>query len=322
MATTTTSKKRSANTKTSKKPVKTAAAATKKASKKSVSKKPANKPAVKATTKKVVTTEKVVEKKAVVKKVRTPRALTAATIRKWHLVSAFLFAASAAAVAFLAKASTIQLTLPHATKDELASGTQTVFAPAAHVMLDIDVRWYLVAVLVVSATFSLARATRLKAVERRDLEARVSTWRWVDFALTIGALVALVALFFGIQDYVAVKFMGISVVASYFFAWLAEREVDVKQAKRFGVAGIIAGLLPWFFVATALYGTYLYGMVRLTWYVYAVAAVVFVGQYFIARNQRLAARATNYLFAERNYVALNLLTKIAVAAIVVVGLYK
>ncbi len=319
MATTTTSKKRSAKTKTTKKPAKTAAAkASTKVTKKTVTKAP-----VKKATSKAKSVSKPAVKAAKVSK--SAAVLTTAVLRRWHLISAGVFAILAVVTAFVANASTYEITLAHATKDNLASGSQTVFASAAHVFMDIDIRYLLIATLVASAIFSLLRATRLKAREERNLNGHVVPLRWLDFAVTFGALIGLVALLAGISDLVAVKLLAVVTIFSYFFAWLAEREAANAntQSMLFGMAGGVSTLVTWVYIATAFIGTAVYSDVRYTWYVYAAAGALLLGQVLIAKNQKRAsalAKAGKYLAVEHRYIALNLLTKTAVAVILIVGL--
>ncbi len=313
MATTTKSKS-SAKPKTTKRPAKAAAAkAPTKVTKKTVSKKVTTK-TTKAAVKPAVKTTKVTN---------TARTLTNATLRRWHLLSAAVFVILAVVTILVAKVSTYDFTLSHATRDDLASGSETVFASAAHVMTTIDLRWILVVILGVSAVISLLRATRLKAKEQKAVSTHVSPVRWIDFGVTFGALVATTLLISGIHDAGFLKLVGFTVIVGYFFSWLAESEAATTniRTKLFYAASIVAAVVPWLIYACAAIGTEVYGEVRYSWFAYAAAATAFIGVVLVANNQKRALRgAIAYIKAERNYVVLNLLTKAVFAAVLILGL--
>ena len=323
MATTTKSTKTTAKSKTTKKPVKTAAAKaapkTSKVTKKVTQKKAPAKQA--SVTKKPTTSAKSATRPAP-KVARAARALTTATLRKWHLASAALFAGLAVGTGFVANASTHELTLSHVTKDDLATKSEAVLAPAAHVVMDLDLRIALIVILVISAVSSLLRATRRRNAEEAGVTARVLSSRWADFAVTFGGLVALVALLNGVHDEGFLKLLAITVAGGYFFAWLAEREAANAntQTKLFFRVSLVLTFVPWLIIGTSLAATSVYGNVSNTWYAYVATGVAFVTMALIARGLKRSLSGANYLKTERNYIVLNLVAKVAIAAAIIYGL--
>lgn len=317
-----------AKTKTAKKPV--AAKATK---------------AVKTTTKKAVKPVKAAAKKetkvvakpaAKAASVRKPsavgrllRSATPSGLRKLHVASALIYVVLAIVAGALMKAVvSVPLTVGYVTRNELLSTTNTVFAPAQHVLYNLDLRWAVIAVLAVSAFFSLLRMTRLEVAESEGLKIKVQPWRWVDLAVTGAVMVEVAAALYGIQSLDTLKLVGALTVFSLVLAWIAERENSgaTKFVKGAYVASIVSGLVVFAVFASYGWATMVYGMVRFPWYAYALfassvvtAALVTVNQYKGFRGVKTWA---NYLFVERNYLLISLASKVAFAVILIVGLHR
>lgn len=314
----TTSKSTKAKTKTSKKPVAAKA------------EKPVAKTVKASQETKEVKVESVTPKKVVAeaKMKRAKRAISATTIGKWHRLSGLLFAVAAVVAAAVMNTDTLQVSVGHLAADELISIDNTVFAPAQHMLYDLQVRWLVVGVMGLSAIFSLLRGTRLWATEKAGLERRILPWRWVDMAITGALMLETVALLTGAQDIVTLKLFGALFAASAVFAWLAERENAgaARFVKGSYMASVVTGVLVLWGLSAYLDATLIYGAVRAQWYVYALSGLALLslayGAYVQSKAYRHVNNWSNYLRVERAYLLNNLLTKLAFAAILIVGLHS
>lgn len=223
----------------------------------------------------------------------------------------------------------LPITVSYLTKDVLLSDIGTVFVPAERVLLDIDLRWILVGLLLSGALYSLLLLTRWRANYTKALEGRVWGWRWVYLALSCGLLTGLVAVLTGIYDVFTVKLMILLTAAGLAFAWLHERQNERKTrgpAVAIYLLGLASVLIPWKFIGWHALFTTVYGLERLPWYVYAAQVVATLGVVLIFVNLWLSksnARSRwtpDYATVERNYLAVALLTQLACAAILVIGL--
>ena len=252
-------------------------------------------------------------------------ATTSAGLRKFNLFAAVVLAAAAGAAGSLMKLDSYTLGVGHATKDALLSVDRTVFAPAQTSMFDLRVVWVLAGIMAIAALLALLRATKLRAYERRGLDKGVMTWRWIDLGITGALMLELVALLSGMNDLASLNMVGLFVGLAAVLAWMAERANAAKSSSKaeFVVASI-AGLIPFLAVAGYLLDTSFYGMIRLPWFIYAAYATLLIGYGLIARQLALVlkGKATVYLTAERNYARLGLLTKVAFAVIIIVGLMQ
>jgi hypothetical protein len=260
-------------------------------------------------------------------KSRTPRKVTLDTLRRFNLFSAGLFLILALAAGYIMGKDSLALTIGHLTKDTLASTDgQTVLASAARVVYDIEIRWLVVSTLVLSAILPLLSATKLESRYSKFIrDSRMEPYRWVDLGVTSGLIVATTALLSGVSDLLVLKLVVDFMVISAVLALIAERQNNnVEKTVWSGyLMSLFSGVVPWFLIGTYAVGSVVYGAVSSPWYVYALYGVVAVGFALLAVNQwkqyhRTGAWA-NYLTVERNYLAINLLVKVAFAVVLIVG---
>lgn len=251
-------------------------------------------------------------------------------LRSLHMVSVGVFILLAILAGMFMGNDSRQLTISYLTEDILAADPN-VLAPAIRSVYDVEIRWLLVAILVLSSILPLLYLT---SWEKKYIQAvtksRTVPWRWIDFAVTAALMVEMVALLSGTQDIVVLKLLAGLIALSLGLGWIAERQNNgvAKPAWAVYTAGVVAGTLPWLLIAVSAIATVVYGSAWSPWYVYALYAVTIAGSVALACIQftnyrrRLAAWQQNYMIVERNYLAVNLLTKAAFAIVLIVGLLK
>jgi hypothetical protein len=246
------------------------------------------------------------------------------------MMSAGLFVLLALAAGLLMKNTSLQVTIGHLADDTLASVDGTVFASAVRSLFDVELRWLVAGILLLSALFPILYLTKLGGKYVAYLQkTRMQPFRWIDYGITFGLMISAVALLSGVHDVMMLKLVADMVFISFLLSFIAERQNNsagraVKSA--FGLS-LFAGLVPWVVIGGYAVATYVYGLVRYPWYVYALYAVLLLGWLLLVRNQykqykHYDNRQQNYLAVERNYVTTNLLTKLAFAIILIAGLSK
>lgn len=319
----TTSKTQAKTKTTNKKPAATARAKAAKTTKTAVvkaTKKPAVKTPVKAT-------------KSTIKAVATPKQFEsrAPLLNRVQVQLGIVYAVLAGLAAYFVSNASVQILLGHLTKDELASTNGTVFAPAAHVLYEVDYRWLIVGFLVLSAVIALLRGTKYLATETAGVRNKTNLLRWVDYALTGSVAFSIAALLNGVQDLIALKLSAIAIIVSAYLAWVFEREnaVTGKPTRSIYAVSALLTVIPVLFLAVTMASTYVYGTdgaataVRSPWYAYAAAAVVAVSLLAATRMQWSAFKKKyDFTFVNRNFNRLSVVTKLALAVILIVGLQK
>ncbi len=220
------------------------------------------------------------------------------------------------------------LVVGHLTSNELASQTTTVFAPAIHMLMEVDLRWVLVVVLGLSALFSLLTVTRWHDSYHKALKAEVQPMRWIAQGVTAALMIEIAGMIAGVQDVMVLKIMAFTVLMGSMLRWYGE--MQQKGARKpiwqpFTMS-IVLDILPWLILIASIVATPIWGMVRQPWYAYALYLVVAVTCILGARNQYLqlkqAAKWKEYMLVERNYVVINFVSKVAFAAVLIIGLKK
>ena len=101
-------------------------------------------------------------------------------IQRLHVATAVVFAALAVAAGVMMKATSYPFVVSHETKDELASQTSTVFAPAVHHIIDIDMRWALIALMVVGVITAVLALTYWQKEYAKQIDKRLSPLTWIS----------------------------------------------------------------------------------------------------------------------------------------------
>ncbi|HSX24260.1 MAG TPA: heliorhodopsin HeR [Candidatus Saccharimonadales bacterium] len=242
-----------------------------------------------------------------------------------NTLSIIMALALAGVAGFFMNHTSYQLFTGLLTKDELASKTTTVFVPAVHAVYDLELRWALVAILILSAIVPLLYLTRLKRQYADTLKSKVNLMRWIDMAVISALMVEVIALVSGVQDIATLKLIGVFIGVTCVLGWLSDRQnaTGTKPVWTTYVVSLVTGALPWLLIATYAGGTLLWGMVRSPWWVYALygtTVVSFIG--YIMNQMRHIKRRQAYEVTERNALQISLFAKIAFAVILIVGLYK
>jgi len=249
------------------------------------------------------------------------------SLRKWHIVSAVAFVLLALLAGVMMGSSSYQTTVGLWARDDLASIDTTVFAPAVHVLYDIEVRWLVVATMLVSAVLPLLYITKLEqAYSTYVRNTRMVPYRWLDLGVTAALMVETIALLSGVQDLFVLKLMGGLMLVTCLLGLVAERQNNASDRPVWSAyaVSLFSGVLPWVLLAAYAVSTVVYGAVRSPWYVYALYASSLAGFSLIAWNQRQqfkkSGTSASYTVVERNYAVIGVLTKVAFAAILIAGI--
>jgi hypothetical protein len=271
----------------------------------------------------------VATKKTAAKAVAATKTVSAlARLRTLNLISLLAFALLAALAIILMRDTSAGLHVGYLTRDELASDGGTAFGYAIQPLLSIELRWLVAAVMALSAILPFLYGTRLRRSYEAALDRKMVPWRWLDLGVTGALMVSTVALLSGIHDIFVLKLVAGLAIVTAALKWLSERQNSAVQRPVWGsyLTAVFAGTLPWLLIGSYAVFTWVYGLVRYPWYVYALIGAVLGGFTLVALNQLLQLKArgrwADYSFVERNYLVINFVMKAAFAAILIVGLQR
>lgn len=250
-------------------------------------------------------------------------------LQKLHSLSLGLYALMAIVVIYWMQSTTFPIGISHLTSDALLSQGSTVFASANRIIFDFEVRWGLAGLMAGSMILPLLYLSKLKATYADSLSKRkVLSFRWVDTAVAFAIMTEITMLFSGLGDLFNLKLAGALIAASCALGWMAESQ-NIKAKKptwNTYAIGVFCGLMPWVVILASQFATVFYGAVRSPWFVYALSAVALGGLVLQGVNQvkfyQKTGRRSDYYYAERNFVVVNLITRLLFAGVLVVGLIR
>ena len=246
-------------------------------------------------------------------------------LRRLNILSGVLGLALAVAAVFLMSKTTAQIFTGLMTNDGLASSTGTVFVTGIHSVFDLQLRWAVVGIMLVSAIIPLMSATRKRKMYEESVAKKVNVARWLELGVVTGLMIEIVALLSGVSDLSALKMMGALLVISAVLGWFWERQLakSDNDSKSTYILSALTGIIPVVVIAGYALNTYLYGMVRYSWFVYALYATTLLVLMGYARNSMLYGKGKiNYEVNERNYLRWSIFAKVTFALILIAGLYK
>ncbi|GAC1392637.1 MAG: hypothetical protein NVSMB46_09070 [Candidatus Saccharimonadales bacterium] len=248
--------------------------------------------------------------------------------RNIQILSVVAFVGLIIATVFLMKMSTYQLSLGHVTRNDLSNATVTQFAPAVHYFYDIDLRWIVVALLAVSIPYPLAIVLKKYKSYQTNIKKSIMPLRWLDFGVSSAIIVETIALLSGVHDVFTLKLIGGLMLVTCGLGWISDKNNQNNKKKTDHstyFVSIITGNLPWLVIVSYALSTFVLGMVRYPWYVYALYASTLVSVIALSFNQWQHYSKRNqwsYIFIERNYLIINLLMKVSFGIIIIIGLKR
>jgi len=250
-------------------------------------------------------------------------------IQRLHVATAVVFAALAVAAGVMMKATSYPFVVSHETKDELASQTSTVFAPAVHHIIDIDMRWALIALMVVGVITAVLALTYWQKEYAKQIDKRLSPLTWISMGGIMPALMfEIIAIFSGGQDVLYLKLIAAMILLTGILGYMAERENRGARRPQWINFWLLfaVGAIAWVALFTMIVATQVYGMVRLPWFVYASMGLLTVASISAVTNLwyelRAKGWAKDFNVVERNYLVINLLAKGIFVLLIILGLKK
>jgi hypothetical protein len=220
--------------------------------------------------------------------------------------------------------SSLQVTSGFWSSNPLISQTNTVFAPASHVLYSIQYRYVLMAILLISIITPILYIYMINnGYKKIDLH----KFRFYDWLITGGMMLLLIASLNGIQDLMTrILLVTFSVFFYVFILFAINNYKDKKEIdKKAFLIGTIFGLIPWIVIFYYVISTLAFGNVRSAWYVYALiligvinTALIIYGYFW--HNSR---NGKKQLISDETYpIIANALIKISFAAILIIGLKR
>jgi hypothetical protein len=274
----------------------------------------------KAKTKKTATSKKVIAKTAAKKDGKATVANRQAkvsqvsrinSLRRWNIILAVVLVLQAVALFMIGKAFALPITSQYLTPDALASQAvgHQVLAPAVRHVFSVDVRYLILAFLLVPAVIYLIIATIRRKEFEEGLQYKVSRYRWLSFGISSAIMLTLIAMLNGAQEITTLLAVVVLVGILHFLGYFGEAKVPELKAKlQSFVALCVVGATVWLIIASYLKGALIYGN-GLNSYTYWIDGTIFVLTLLLAGVKlqilRAKGRWADYLMGEQAFMILS-----------------
>ncbi|MFX1514589.1 MAG: heliorhodopsin HeR [Promethearchaeota archaeon] len=181
--------------------------------------------------------------------------------------------------------------------------------------------------LLLSALAHLLIAFPLNRYYEENLQRKMNPIRWFEYALSSSVMIVFIAILFGVWDFWALVMIFVLNALMNMFGFLMEKINEGKDKVDWTpyILGVIAGILPWI-VITAFFVNITVVGGEVPWFVYWIYFVEFFFYNTFAINMLLQYKKVgpwkDYLYGERGYQILSLVSKTALAWLVFAGLFQ
>ncbi len=246
-------------------------------------------------------------------------------LQKWHRVLAVIYAAQGLLVLLLSAHHDAPVKASYLVRDSLSSSVagQTVWASAVHVIFNANLTYLLAAALFVATIINAimsVKQLRYKDKYEASVKKGAVPLRWLNFAVSGGLLLVLVALISGVYDISTLGLMLTLLAASAVFGLLTERGGGRLSFVAAMATATLTGLVP---ICYLMHGA-IYGDGRLTGYVYGVVVVMLA--YLVATmltvyfHRQKIGRWSDVFFTEKTFLVRQLVVWTVLTWTLFVGL--
>jgi hypothetical protein len=191
-------------------------------------------------------------------------------------------------------------------------------APASKLLFDVNVAYLLTIVLLLAAVMSWAAATVYKRRYEAGLDQRVNRWRWLEYGLTGGLILVTIGLISGVTDVMSLVMIWGLVILSAIGGLVVElnKQTDRARAVWAHAVAIVGGVLPWVVIGVYLLAAHVFGdglPAYICWLFVSVAVLFAVMAINYKKQLNGRGKWANYIYGERVYLVLSVVTKSALA---------
>lgn len=247
------------------------------------------------------------------------------SLYSWNKYLAILHAAQGILILILSSARLFPVVATYLSADTLQTQTQghPVLSLATHKIFDLNLAYLVAAFFFIAALAHALVATKLRSLYEKDLKQGTNKIRCIEFAFSSAFMVVVVGVLAGVQDVATlIALLGFAAIAGFIGVVLELHRENAKSILG-AIVGGVAGLLPWIMVGVYLISDKIYGSMNPA-YVYWLFVSVFILFLAIGTNQYLQYRRigkwADYIYGERIYMILSLVTKAALAWQVFAGI--
>lgn len=249
---------------------------------------------------------------------------------RWNIWFAIIYAFQGGFLWLVSTTHLFPVQLSYVTADPVASelAGKPIVGHAAQHLFDINMACLIAAFFFIAAIAHLAAATVFRTRYEADLAKGRNTIRWINYALSGGAMLVAMGLAVGVADLGSLKMIfAFGVIASALALVMEVINQNKKKVNWFpyGIS-CLAGVVPW-----GIYGLYLWGAAGygdggvpgfVCWMTGTVFALFVAMAAVMYLHYKQVGAWKDYLYTERMYMVISLGAKTALAWQLFAGLLR
>jgi hypothetical protein len=171
-------------------------------------------------------------------------------------------------------------------------------------------------------------ATVYRKSYESELKRGINKVRWIEYAISSGLMLVLIALLTGIYDLSSLIMVFAFMVLMNLLGLCMEVQNSKAQTPRWWLYGLgaLAGFVPWLVIGLYAFNASYYGSAHIPSFVYGIYATMLVCVTGFALHvyfsQKKQGKWANYLHSERGFMILSLVTKSLLAWQVFAGILR
>jgi hypothetical protein len=167
---------------------------------------------------------------------------------------------------------------------------------------------------------------RVNDFYNEKLKQGINYFRWFEYALSSSVMIVLISMFFGVYDLGSLIVIFAINATMNLMGLMMEIHNQTTEKTRWTAfyIGVFAGIIPWVIILVYLFGNGSFG--EIPWFVWAI-----FGSYFFFFNTfpinmilqyKKKGKWRDYLYGERGYILLSLISKTLLAWLVFAGVLQ
>ncbi len=167
---------------------------------------------------------------------------------------------------------------------------------------------------------------RFNKIYNKDLKKGINKFRWIEYSISSSIMIVLIAVLFGIYDFGAlILLFGLNAVMNLLGLLMEKQNKNKKKIDWTSfIVGSVAGIITWIVIFMFAFGNA--DLAQVPWFVYAIFASYFVFFNLFPINMALQYKKVgkwkDYLYGERAYIILSLVSKTILAWLVFGGIMQ
>jgi hypothetical protein len=250
-------------------------------------------------------------------------------LHRWNRLLAIIHLAEGVGIFLFGAAYSIPVIINYLATDPINSTVagHTVLSAATRQLFNVSIAGIIAILFLITALAHGLLATAYRKRYEAELTRGLNMVRWLEYAMTSGLMLLLIALLSGVYDLgTLIAIFGFMVIMNLLGLVTELTSKGVQPNWPAYWSGAVAGFVPWLIIALYAFNASYYGLAHIPTFVYWIYGTMFICTAGFALNMYLhykkQGRWASYTYTERGFMLLSLVTKTLLAWQIFAGVLR